>query len=124
MTAGLTKAGKAAVVAAGGIGPAAVALGQLALIGAAGYLAYRITAKLLTVRYQTWDDLQLEVANEYRRARQELAGMTAENEGRALTPAELKNTSDWYKNASGRLRRLKASGADVRDVGSLIFGDT
>lgn len=112
------------MAAAGGLGPAAMLLGQVALIGAAGYAAYAITSKLLTLKYQSWDDLQKDVADTYRHARQEIAGLTDVTEGRPLTAEELKATSDWYKNASGRLRRLKDSGADVRDVGHLIFGDT
>lgn len=120
---GLTRGGKALVKAAGGIGPAAMMLGQVALVGAAGYVAYRVTAKLLTLRYKTWAELRKDVADEYRHARQELAGMTATYEGRALTDAELRNTALWYKGADARLKALQAEGVPISDVSSVIFSE-
>lgn len=123
VVAGLTSAGKAAVKAAGGIAPAALALAQYAAIGAAGYLAYRITAKLLTLRYKTWDELLYDVANEYRHQRQELAGLTQAQEGRPLTQAELDSTALWYKGATARLKALRANGTPISDVSSVIFSE-
>lgn len=123
VVAGLTKTGKAVVQAAGGIGAAATMLAQYAAIGAAGYLAYRITAKLLTLRYKTWDELLYDVANEYRHQRQQLAGLTAEQEGRPLTKAELDSAALWYKGATARLKALRAEGVPISDVSSVIFSE-
>lgn len=120
---GLTSAGKAAVKAAGGVIPAALLLGQVAAIGAAGYVAYRITAKLLTLRYKTWDELLNDVANEYRHQRQQLAGMTATQEGRPLTQEELDSAALWYKGATARLKALRANGTPISDVSSVIFSE-
>lgn len=120
---GLTKAGKAAVSAAGGIIPAATMLAGYAAVGAAGYLAYRITAKLLTLRYKSWDELLYDVANEYRHQRQQLAGLTQDQEGRPLTKEELDSAALWYKGATARLKALRANGTPLSDVSSVIFSE-
>ncbi len=110
---GITKARPAIVAAVTKYAPTAL---KLSLIGAAGYAAYWLTSKLQTVRFKTWDDLQYELANRVRHARQAAAA----EYGRPLTPEEIKAIDTWYRAARTRLQEQQAAG---RAISTFKFGD-
>lgn len=110
------RAGAALAKNAAAAASAAVTLGKLGLVGAAGYAAYWLTSKLQSVRFKTWDDLQYELANRYRHARQ-----AAEAEyGRPLTADETASFTRWYKAERDRYMQLQREG---RAISSFKFGD-
>lgn len=73
---------------------------------AAGYAAYWLTTQVMRLRNATVNDLRNELANNYRRARQEAAAKA----GRPLTTAELQELSQWYKRKDAYIKSLGPSG--------------
>lgn len=114
---GLTSAGKAAVKAAGGAAALASFAATAALVGAAGVGAFLITRKLMTLRYNTYDDLRKAAADEYRYARAAIR----ENTGRALTPAEGAQLAQWFKAKMARLDEYQRQGKKISGVANLTF---
>jgi len=89
---------------------------RASLVGAAGFAAHWLTTKLRTVRWATWDDLQYDLANRVRHARQAAAA----EYGRPLTPEEIKGIDTWYRAAKARLLAQQAAGATIS---TFRFGD-
>jgi hypothetical protein len=115
--AGLLKAGKAGIAAAGGGYAAAGLLAQGALLVGAGVAAYYITTKLMQLHYRTYDDLRYEAANAYRESRR----AAAESLGRPLNAEELRQLALWFKQRKAYLDALEANGTPLSDVSSLTF---
>jgi len=86
------------------------------LLGAAGFAAYWITRKLQTVRWTTYDDLQYDLANRVRHARQAAAA----EYGRPLTPEEIKAIDTWYRATRSRIQEMQARGVPLS---TFRFGD-
>lgn len=100
-------------------GTVAVNLAKASVVGLAGFAAYWMTSKLLTLRYKTYAELRWEASNWYRRAR----AAAAEQAGRPLTGAELQNFKQWYDARIARLNEAERAGRPVSGATNLIFGD-
>lgn len=93
----------------------AIAIGKASLVGLAGIAAYAVTSKLLTLRFKTYSDLRLDLANQYRRQRAAV--------GRPLTAPEAASYAAWYKQKVAEIDDAERSGRSVSGVQNLIFGD-